>query len=150
MTCFIYQRMLSYVRSHIQYNVMCLCAFVRVCALALLGPFSWAQQCKKWVNSTVPSGESQAVTGLWGAERGRRSKGPCKNQRQHHMHITSVCAVYALHAAYVGGLSRELIRCVICMGWKWGISRNMWEIHLWHWISLSCCCTWRLVTCGLI
>lgn len=60
------------------------------------------------------------------------------------------CAAYTLHAAYVGGLSSELIRCVICMGWKRGCSQNMWEIHLWPWISLSCCCTWQVVTCGLI
>lgn len=33
-----------------------------------------------------------------------------------------VCAPYMLHAAYVGGLSNELIRCVIC---NRGRSRNM-------------------------
>lgn len=126
-------------------------ACVCVCSVSLLGAFVWAHRCKKWVIPTELSDESRAVTGLWegGAKTPVNQRLYSIQQSRHPLQTYSERS-YTPRAAYVGGLSSELIRCVICMGWKRGCSRNMWEIPLWPWISLSCCCSWQVVTCGLI
>lgn len=87
---------------------------------------------------------------------GGGAKGLCESEAASEFFLSKL-GTYSVHgiythrarAAYVGGRSGELTRCVICMGWKRGCSQNMCEILLWPWVSLSCCCAWRLLTCSL-
>lgn len=94
MTYFIHQYICdhrwSYVCSHMFWCDVFVCICVFECALTLLGAFTWAHQCKKWVNPTVPSSETQAVTGLWeaeGREGRRRSKGLFESEAVSHIAV---------------------------------------------------------------
>ncbi len=120
-----------------------------------LGGFPWPTTVR--CGSVPLSRERVKQQRVYTKQRHEGGAKACVNQRQHCMQqskhqlgMYSMCAAYTLHAADVGGPSKELIRCVICTGWKKGCLRRMWEICLWPWISHSGGCTPWLLTCGLI
>lgn len=127
-------------------KVISVWARVFVCALSLA--LSLSHGVLHFGPSGVRSGSNPLCRALtvkqWHFSQKQRDgggTGASVNQKQNLMKTYRLCAVYTLHSAYVGGPSSELIRCVICMGWKRGCARNMWEICLWPCISLSRCCT---------